>query len=109
MSQFAIFYNTIDLQAVANDLSGGTISGSDKTLALKFWNGGLKTWQTAPLAPANRAEGDADCRIVVINSTGTLADLRDLLNRRFAATGNTYLAKLARDMERSSGAVEPWP
>ncbi len=107
---FAIFYNLQDLTPIAANATRVDLKGTDKTLALKIWNGGLKGWSIAPIAPLDRQEGDPDTRIVVISATNvTLQNMIDLLIRLSAQPGAAYLARIASDMSRSSGAVEPWP
>lgn len=111
---FALFYNREDLTPIAAEIGRADLTGADRQLANRVWNGGGRDWNTAPLAPPEmRArEGDADLRILVIDSTVTLTQFRDFLYRMAASVGSVggaYLAALADDMGGSSGAVEPWP
>jgi hypothetical protein len=107
---FAIFYNREDLTPIAAEVGRADIPPGDKQIAQKLWNGGLKNWNTAPLAPPDRNSGDPDCRILVVDSTVSLAEFRLFLRRMAASNpGAEYLNALADDMMGESGAVEPWP
>ena len=112
---FAVFYNRADLTPIAAELTRVDLSPADRQFAQSCWQGGISGWNTAPLAPADHAGGDPDCRIVVVNathkgSTVTLLQFREwLIKIGTANPGAQYLITLADDMSRWSGAVEPWP
>ena len=112
---FAIFYNSQDLQEIQRVALDSTlaVSQADKTLAVKYWNGGLKNWQSAPLAqsPYEQFIATNTARLVIISGNGlTLFDFRNLLYRIAAANPSvSYLKALADDMGRDCGGVEPWP
>lgn len=109
---FALFYNREDLTPIAAEIGRADLTGADRQLAQKVWNGGGKNWNSAPLAPIDRNSGDPDCRILVIDSTVTLAEFIAFLRRMALSVGTIggeYLNALADDMTRPSGAVEPWP
>jgi hypothetical protein len=116
MTQFAIFYELSDLSSLAGTLQAAGLSNTLKNRARPFWNGGLKDWATAPVGAA---PGDTSCPLChrcVINSSGTLAEFRQLcydVADFLIAAGNTssdviYLRALADDMAGVSGAIEPW-
>jgi hypothetical protein len=105
---FAIFYDMADLVPFTTDFTAPTLSGSDKTLATKIWNGGLSGWQSAPVAPPQYQQGDPDTRILVINATNvTKQNMIDLLRRVAPLPGCGFLRPIADDMVTS--AIEPWP
>jgi len=107
---FAIFYNDEDLPFLAR-VRTEAISSADRTLALKYWNGGLKNWASCPIAqsPYEQVIPTNTARRIVI-TYGTLAEFRALLYRvALAVPALSYLRALADDMGRSCGAVEPWP
>jgi len=113
---FAIFYGHIYLTSIVANAVPVMLSGADKSLATKVWNGGLKTWQAAPYGQSPYEQPDPGgtlCRTVVVDSSVTLQEFRDLLYRIAARLGATpdvqYLKALADDMGRNCGAVEPWP
>jgi hypothetical protein len=112
---FAIFYEHSDLAAVVANASPFVLSGGDRVIANKVWNGGLKNWQTAPYGQSPFEEPGASplARVIVIDSSVTLAEFRALLYRiagRLGATPDVqYVRALADDMGGTSGAVEPWP
>jgi hypothetical protein len=119
MSKFALFYNHMDLTPVAANNAERLFEGlnpDDQALADHFWGCGLSAWSSAPYAlddplAAPHADGDADCRILVIDSpTYGLADLRGLLQRMGDEIPEAdYLRSVAGDMEHWAGAIDPWP
>ena len=112
---FAIWYNSADLTPLAAGMTRLDLSGADKTLALKIWNGGLKDWTTAPIETGSRAGGDPDCRRIVISATGVSAqNMIDLLRRIALLAGAGFLTDIANDMScfaqaNCDGCREPWP
>lgn len=112
---FAIFYDDSDLQVIqksSQDLSI-TITQADRNLALRYWNGGLKNWQSAPFAQSPFEElmvGNTARLIVISGPNLSLLDFRNLLYRIAADNSSaSYLKSLADDMGRNCGGVEPWP
>lgn len=134
---FVLFYGTSDLAGFVNGLGNANIkmSAADKRLGDAIWNGGLSTWQTAPLAenapaPYNEtrmpggANYDPDQRYVVIaatvqGQTVTAQQMIDLLRRVAADSRNAnvpnigFLNNLASDMScyadpSCSGCREPF-
>lgn len=120
---FAIFYEHGDLAPiVANVQAAGLgsysqfLTNSERQLAQRAWNGGLKDWATAPIAQAPCEQPDPNTttrRVVVTAQNVTLAEFRALLYKVAASAGATaemqYLRALADDMGGCAGAVEPWP
>lgn len=112
---FAIFYEPSDLSSIAGSVQAGTLPQALKTTGLRYWNGGLKTWATAPLgqSPDDPVGACPLCRIVVMSgSQVTLAGFRQLLLDVAAFLGTEsarYLIALSADMGGRSGAIEPWP
>ena len=77
---FGIFYNRQDLQLISNQLLRDDLPGALKTKADLYWDQGLRTWDTAPIAPVQYRGGDDDCREVVISGPGVhCADFAALL------------------------------
>jgi hypothetical protein len=119
-ADYAIFYNHQDLTAIAANVNA-TLSGNydqylttgERTLAKqtfqKHWNGGLKNWSTAPVAPVEYQGGDADTRIIVVGGQGVIK--QDLITVLYLISqrvpGTAYMGSIARDLEAT--AVEPWP
>jgi len=103
---FTIYYNDEDAQAIANGVNRSDLTNTEKQLALKCWNGGLKNWATAPfglspcadplVAPANSS------RRLVIDAVGvTKQDFANLLNTIGTRVGGIvggYLTTLALDV-----------
>lgn len=119
---YAIFYNHQDLTAIAANVSATLASSYDqfltnqqrnsaKQIFQRAWNGGLNGWSTAPIAPANKQEGDPDMRIIVVSGQQVLlADLISTLRLLGGVVpGAQYMVAIADDLMGSSGAVEPWP
>lgn len=112
---FAIFYEHVDLSSVVANANPNILTGQDRQIANSVWNGGLKDWQTAPFgqSPLDPPGACPSCRTVVVNSTVTLQQFRDLLYRianKLGATADVqYVKSLADDMGGTSGAIEPWP
>jgi hypothetical protein len=105
---FAIFYNRQDLTPIVAEATRPTLTGADRTLAQKLWNGGLKGWDQAPVYGGREAEGDPDCRVVIVSAQGvSKQDMIDLLYRLANQPGAEYMRAIANDME--STAIEPWP
>lgn len=46
---FAIFYEPVDLTAIATHAQANQVPNALKKEALKYWNAGLKDYETAPL------------------------------------------------------------
>ena len=113
---FALWYNSIDMTYIEDALTDPTLAGTQRTLANRVLNNGFTGWRDSPpildsdpLYPLH-ASGDPDVRQVVINAVNvSLAQFREFLEQRATATGVRYYAKLAKDMRRPSGAIEPWP
>lgn len=109
MARFAIFYNRFDMSAIAAEATNPGLTPQERQVAQKYWNAGIKDWSSAPLAPADRMDGDPDTRIVIVDgSQVSLQGLIDFLN----AVGNKYpgayyMTAIADDLSRT--AVEPWP
>lgn len=112
---FAIFYELGDLSSMAGTVQANALPTALKTKALKYWNGGLKSWASAPVgqSPFDPPGACTLCRTVVISGSGlTLADFRQLLYDIAAFLGTEsarYCIALADDMAGASGAIEPWP
>lgn len=120
---FAIFYNLADLDGLGAGMTRQDIQPTaDRQLAQAFWNAGLNSYATAPLAPdayrcVNTPGGqacDPNCRIVIISGKFqgadlTLAQLRLLLYRQAGPLNAPILAALADDMGSTQGAKDPWP
>ena len=111
---FAIFYEPEDLSVLELYLNTNRnlLTQADRQLALKYWNAGLKTWNSALLGQSPYEEPGASpkARQVVMSGAGvTLLEFRNLLYRAATIPGAAYLRALADDMGGSSGAVEPWP
>lgn len=112
---FAIFYNREDLTPIAAEFSRSDLPTADRAFAQSCWSAGLNTWsQDIPAPPEHDGPPVGDASMIVVNGNHkgqpiTLTQFRDFLYR-YAVTPNTaYLAALADDMSRFSGAVEPWP
>lgn len=111
---FAIFYEPSDLSSIAGSIQAATLPNSIKQTGLKYWNGGLKNWATAPLGfSPDDPPGSCDtCRRIVISGPQvTLAEFRQLLLDIAAFLGTDaarYLIALSADMGGRSGAIEPW-
>lgn len=119
---YAIFYDHQDLTSIATQVSATLTNKNDQFLTVAqrttvkqtftlAWNGGLKNWATAPIAPLNKQEGDPDTRIVVVSGSQVfLADLISALRLLGGLVpGAAYMIAIADDLSGSSGAVEPWP
>lgn len=112
---FAIFFEPSDLSAIAGSTTAATLPQSLKTTGLRYWNGGLKNWATAPLGHAVSDNSCPLCRVVVMSgSQVTLAGFRQLLLDVGAFLGGAtvagdYLVALSVDMGVPSGGQEPWP
>ena len=111
---FALFYNREDLTPISAEVTRATLPQGEKQFALACWHAGIDGWDTAPIAPLEKQEGDPDTRILVVSgnfqgSPITLQAFRDFLYRMSANPGAIYLSALADDMGGSSGAIEPWP
>ncbi len=119
---FAVFYNHQDLTAIAAEVGATLANNYDQYLTVqernsckqtfqRAWTGGLNGWSTAPIAPLDRQEGDADTRIIVVSGQQvTKASLIAALNVIAAKVpGAAYMGAIARDLAGPSGCVEPWP
>jgi len=112
---FAIFYEPSDVSQIAGSIQGATLPTTLRNLGKKYWNAGLKNWQSAPLgqSPADPPGACSSCHVIVIDGPGcTLAEFRQLLLDVAAFIGTDaarYLIALSEDMGGISGAVEPWP
>ena len=51
MTTFAIFYKSADLQALAAQATNPGLTGQERNEINRYWNAGLRDWQTAPQAP----------------------------------------------------------
>lgn len=117
MSTFAIYYNLEDFSTLAGSVTNPGLTGADRALAAKFWNGGLKDWASAPLAKSKCDDPNlpSDARRCIINGgNNNMADLV-ALGRRIADAllgGNQpgqggYLYALCADIE--SCGDDPYP
>jgi hypothetical protein len=117
VTTFAVLYNRQDLAAIAADATNPGLSSSDRNEANRYWNGGLRDWSTAPVAPVEyrcvtNGSGtfcDDDMRVVVVSGAQvSKAGLVTLL-RRIGTTypGALYMQAIADDVANT--AVEPWP
>lgn len=105
---YAILYNRQDLTPIVAECTKASLQGQDKQFAARIWREGLDTWDTAPVAPLQYQQGDPDTRIVVINTTTTLQELRDFLYRQCNNNlGAVYMCAIADDLATS--ALDPWP
>jgi hypothetical protein len=112
---FAMFYNHQDSTAIAANIEASLVdarlTNQERQVAQRAWNGGLKNWSTAPVAPLDRQEGDPDTRIIIVD--GPQVSLQALINLLLSLSvkipGALYMSAIADDLSRSSGAVEPWP
>ena len=104
---FALFYNPEDFNRILAACQDTSLRGQDRTDALGYYNGGLSTWTTGPLCPANRAGGDPECRIGVCTYK-TLADFKALIRRLWQRPGNEMLGGIVLDLD-GIGSTEPWP
>lgn len=111
---FRIFYNQADLTPIVANIQNPppSLSTPDKQLALRIWNGGLSSWQTAPQGEPPGDPPDPLCRVVTINNTFngqtiTKQMMIDLLRRVCAAdpVNAQYMCAIANDMV--SSAREP--
>lgn len=110
---FAIFYNREDATRIAAEFTRADLPNQDKSFALSCWNAGLNTWnQFNPDTRPEEQPTDANMIVVSGKHQGkeiTLQQFRDFLYRYSVSAGAAYLAALADDMSRKSGAEEPWP
>lgn len=118
---FAIFYNPADLTELMSGLTRADLPQGERALCNAFWNSGVSTWQTAPVAADEWRCVDTplgqrcdDVRMIVVSGKFqgkdlTLQQFRDLLYRLTAPLNAPILSALADDMAGRSGAVEPWP
>lgn len=103
---FAIFYDDSDAQAIAGALTRADLTNAERQQAQKFWNGGLKDWQTAPFglspcADASVAPANSSRRLVISAVGLTKQDFVNLLNTIGTRVGGTvggYLTTLALDV-----------
>lgn len=110
---FAIFYNREDATRIAAEFTRSDLPPADRSFAQSCWNAGLNTWNVENPDPRPE-EQPTDANMVIVNGkhqgqTITLQQFRDFLYRWSTAPGAIYLAALADDMGRKSGAEEPWP
>jgi hypothetical protein len=114
---FALFFNSNDLNAMAEAFNDASINGRDRQDGRTYWNNGLSGWQNAPLASSVPAAathpdigwGDEDVRILVVQNN-TLASLRQYLYFLFGKYPNcVFLQALADDLTHHLAVVEPWP
>jgi len=119
---YAIFYNHQDLTAIAAEVQATLVNNYDQYLTVqerntckqtfqRAWTGDLSGWSTAPIAPLDRQEGDADTRIIVVTGAQvSKASLIAALNViALKVPGATYMGAIARDLAGESACVEPWP
>lgn len=114
MATVALFYNRQDASQIAAEATRVDLSGADKTFAQRLWNGGLKDWSSAPVAPANSpyfgegvAAGSPTLMFVVSGTGVTKQAISDWLRRLASTSASYYLEAIAVDLLTS--AVEPWP
>lgn len=110
---FAIFYNREDATRIAAEFTRADLPNQDRAFATSCWNAGLSTWNQENPDPRPE-EQPTDANIIIINGkhqgqTITLLQFREFLMRYSTQPGAIYLASLADDMSRKSGAEEPWP
>jgi len=106
---FGIFFNPTDLQAMASGVNLGTLPQALRQTAQKYWNGGLKNWQSAPAAAAQYQEGDAEMRVVTVSGANlTLAVFLQLLRDIAAAAPSLWYLRTISE-EGESAFKEPWP
>jgi hypothetical protein len=116
---YAIFYNSADLNVIAANVQATLAANYDQFLTTqernstkqafqRAWNGGLSGWATAPIAPVERRDSDADTRIIVVSGQQvSKADMVAALQVIAAKVpGATYMGSIARDLQVIS--VEPW-
>ena len=107
---FTIFYNLNDLKILIDGLSRVDLPESDKILALKYLDAGLKNWDTAPLgqSPFEEPIPTNTARVVTVGGENTsLVEFRTLLYRIAKQFPDTsYLKSLADDMTGNCGAIE---
>lgn len=111
---FAMFYNRQDASQIAAEVGRTDLSAADKNYGQKLWNGGLKDWSSAPVAPANSpyfgegVEAGNPTLIFVVSGVGvSKAETADWLMRLAGDSASYYLEAIALDMLQT--AVEPWP
>lgn len=110
---FAIFYERVDLEAMAEQLSRQDLAAGDLAEAEQAWDHGFRHWDTAGLVPMARFAAQPNSRLLVISSNSlNLEDFRALL-RRIAAQfpGDLhaeYMDSIANDLGGSDAAEEPW-
>lgn len=111
---FALFYNGADLAAVDAALQRSDLTLADSVLALKIRVAGLASWLTAPVTVREQADGDPDCRLIVIGDlTVSASAMIALLNRIAALPGGEFMAAIAADMgcrvaANCHGCRDPW-
>lgn len=111
-ARFEIFYDDQDASVIAGSLLRSDLSQTEKQMATKIWNGGMKNWasQPAALSPCDDPTLPYDAHGIIIDVQGvTKQDMVNLLNSIALHTGfpqpGGYLQTLALDLQQC--AVEP--
>lgn len=105
---FAMFFNRQDVSQIAAEVNRSDLTQADKTYAGKLWNGGLKNWSSAPVAPANSpyfGEGipNNPTLMFVVSGTGvTKAETVEWLKRLSVGSASYYLESIAGEIENSA-------
>lgn len=109
---FALLYELSDLNVIGGSMNAAgslnALPAADRTLAKKYWNGGIRDWATAPAYTGDPT--CSSCRILAC-TFGTVAELVALLHRVADALGGDalYLHAIADDIAGASGHIEPYP
>lgn len=136
MTTFAIFYDINDLNAIAAAVNNPGLTPQERQEINRYWNAGLRDWQTAPTAPDAQActitknnpannplltgyvftdNGDGtwklcDPNIKVIVMSGSQVSKSGLINWLRTVGGKypslLYMQAIADDIALTS--VEPW-
>lgn len=110
---FALLYELEDLNVIGGSVNAaGTLnalSAADRSLAKKYWNGGIRDWATAPAYTGDPVYCPL-CRILPC-TYGTVAEFAALCHRAADALGGDalYLHAIADDIVGRSGHIEPYP
>lgn len=104
MSTFKVWYVDEDANVISGNLNRSDLTQTEKTLAQKIWNGGMKNWASAPfgLSPCDDPNSPVTSHEVTITASNvTLADFSTLLNSigtRLGTAAGGYLTSLAADV-----------
>lgn len=110
---FALLYELSDLNVIGGSTqtagSLNALTNTDRTLAKKYWNGGIQNWATAPAYTGDPVYCP-NCRILAC-TYGTVAEFVALCHRVADALGGDalYLHAIANDIAGASGHIEPYP